>query len=133
VARALADAGHRVVVTGSDAERDLTAAVADAAGGEDLGGRTDLAGLLDVVASARLVLAGDTGISHVATAFATPSVTLFGPVGPEQWGPPPHGPHVTLTHPERRRGERFAGDPDPALLAVTVEEALRAGERLLDP
>ncbi|PVZ08263.1 glycosyltransferase family 9 protein [Actinomycetospora cinnamomea] len=129
VTGALARQGHPVVVTGGDGERRLTAEVVVRAGlppDADLGGRTDLAGLLDLVAAARLVLAGDTGISHVATALGTPSVTLFGPVPPSQWGPPPGGPHVVLGDAAARRGERFADDPDPALLAVTPDEVLAA-------
>ena len=110
-------------------EHRLTAEVVARAGlpvDADLGGRTDLAGLLDLVAASALVLAGDTGISHVATAFGTPSVTLFGPVPPTQWGPPPGGPHVVLGDDTVRRGERFADDPDPALLAVTPDDVLAA-------
>ncbi|GLZ55983.1 glycosyltransferase family 9 protein [Actinomycetospora sp. NBRC 106378] len=122
VARAVADAGHDVVVTGGPGERDLTGAVP----GRDLAGRTSIGELCRLAAHARLVIAGDTGIAHVATAYGTPSVTLFGPVGPEQWGPPPGDRrHVTLTDPTVRRGERFADDPDPALLAVGVDDALR--------
>jgi ADP-heptose:LPS heptosyltransferase len=121
-----------VVVTGSSSEHRLTAEVVARAGlpvDADLGGRTDLAGLLDLVAASALVLAGDTGISHVATAFGTPSVTLFGPVPPTQWGPPPGGPHVVLGDDTVRRGERFADDPDPALLAVTPADVLMASPR----
>ncbi|WP_308286205.1 glycosyltransferase family 9 protein [Actinomycetospora soli] len=122
VARAVAGAGHEVVVTGGPEERALTAAVP----GRDLAGRTSIGELCRLVAHARTVIAGDTGIAHVATAYGTPSVTLFGPVGPEQWGPPADDPrHVTLTDAAVRRGERFADDPDPALLAVGVEDVLR--------
>ena len=128
-AAALHRAGPPVVVTGGPDERTLTREVVARAGlppDTDRGGRTDLAGLLDLVAAATLVLAGDTGISHVATAFATPSVTLFGPVPPTQWGPPPGGPHLVLGDETARRGERFADDPDPALLAVTPDDVLAA-------
>jgi ADP-heptose:LPS heptosyltransferase len=128
-AAALHRAGRTVVVTGGPDERALTHEVVSRAGlppGADRGGRTDLAGLLDLVAAATLVLAGDTGISHVATAFGTPSVTLFGPVPPTQWGPPPGGPHVVLGDDAARRGERFADDPDPALLAVTPDQVFVA-------
>ena len=126
VARALAADGRRVVVTGGPAERGLTRLVP----GEDRGGDTDLAGLVDLVAGADLLVSGDTGVAHLATAFGVPSVTLFGPVGPEQWGPPSGGPHVTLTVPQVRRGDRFADDPDPALLAVGVDDVLGAVARL---
>lgn len=128
-AAVLAARGHAVVVTGGDDERALTAEVVARTGlppDADLGGNTDLAGLLDLVAAASLVIAGDTGVSHVATAFGTPSVTLFGPVPPTQWGPPPGGPHVVLGDDTVRRGDRFADDPDPALLAVTPDDVLAA-------
>jgi len=128
-AAALQARGHPVVVTGGPDEHRLTAEVVARAGlpvDADLGGRTDLAGLLDLVAASALVLAGDTGISHVATAFGTPSVTLFGPVPPTQWGPPPGGPHVVLGDDAVRRGARFVDDPDPALLAVTPADVLAA-------
>jgi len=128
VARALADAGHRVVFTGSAAERERALAVASAARmGEDvvLAGRLELARFAGTVERARLVISADTGAAHLASAYGTPSVVLFGPVGPERWGPPP-GPHAVLTHADRRRGDPFAADPDPALLAVTVDEVLSA-------
>ncbi|MEJ2890898.1 glycosyltransferase family 9 protein, partial [Actinomycetospora aeridis] len=128
-AAALQAQGHAVVVTGGPDERRLTAEVVARAGlppDADLGGRTDLTGLLDLVGAAALVLAGDTGISHLATALGTPSVTLFGPVPASQWGPPPGGPHAVLGDDTVRRGDRFADDPDPALLAVRPEDVLAA-------
>ena len=131
VAAALADDGHRVVVTGGRDEAALTARVAAACGGLDLAGRTSIGELLALVAHAGLVIAGDTGIAHVATAFGVPSVTLFGPVGPEQWGPPPDPRHVVLTDASVRRGERFADEPDPALLAVGTCDVLARARDLL--
>ncbi len=91
-----------------------------------LAGRTDLDALCDLVARAGLVISGDTGIAHLASAYRTPSVVLFGPVDPAQWGPPADGPHVALAHPATRRGARFVDEPDPALLAIGVEEVLAA-------
>jgi ADP-heptose:LPS heptosyltransferase len=35
------------------------------------------------------VICGDTGVAHLATAYGTPSVVLFGPMPPALWGPPP--------------------------------------------
>ncbi|MGK5739502.1 HAD-IIIA family hydrolase [Micromonospora sp. URMC 103] len=87
IVAALAAAGHRVLVTGGPAERELTARVA-AAGGVDLGGRLDLAGLARVIARARCLVVGNTGPAHVAAAVGTPVVSLFAPTVPfGQWGP----------------------------------------------
>ena len=87
IARALAAAGHRVVVTGTVAERELTARVA----GEvavDLGGRTTLAELSSVFAGARVVVAPNTGPAHLAAAVGAPIVSLFAPVVPAgRWRP----------------------------------------------
>jgi ADP-heptose:LPS heptosyltransferase len=129
VAAALDDPRTPVLITGTADERDLARAVAAGAGLPDsrvLAGQSDLAQLCALVAGAALVVSGDTGVAHVAAAFGTPSVTLFGPVGPDRWGPPAAGPHVALGHPDLRRGDPFAADPDPALLAVGVGDVLRA-------
>ncbi|GAA4677166.1 glycosyltransferase family 9 protein [Pseudonocardia yuanmonensis] len=123
LARRLAPLGP-VVVTGGPAERTLAERVAAGAGLPDdrvLAGRTSIAEFAALVAGAALVVSGDTGIAHLAAAFGRPSVVLFGPVGPERWGPPA-GPHRALTHAEVRRGDPFADDPDPALLAIGVDE-----------
>jgi ADP-heptose:LPS heptosyltransferase len=120
VAAALAADGHRVVATGGPSERDLAAAV----GAEVLA--PDLVGLAALVADAALVVCGDTGVAHLATAYGTPSVLLFGPVPPAEWGPR-SGPHTVLW--KGGRGDPHATRPDPALLAVTVDEVLAAARR----
>jgi histidinol-phosphate phosphatase family protein len=84
---ALAADGHRVLVTGADAERELTAFVA-AGGGTDLGGRTSLAELAGVFAGARAVVVANTGPAHLAAAVGTPVVSLFAPTVPyARWRP----------------------------------------------
>lgn len=134
VVRALA-ADHRVVLTGSSAERGRAGAVADQAGlpgTANLAGRTDLGALAALVADAALLVSVDTGAAHLATAYATPSVVLFGPAPPERWGPPPGGPHVVLTDARVRTGNAFSDVPDPALLAVGVDDVLAAARGLLE-
>ncbi|MDG4780467.1 HAD-IIIA family hydrolase [Micromonospora sp. WMMD961] len=87
IAGALTAAGHRVLVTGGPDESPVTARVA-AAGGTDLGGRTDLAGLARIVADASAVVVGNTGPAHLAAAAGVPVVSLFAPTVPfGQWGP----------------------------------------------
>ena len=128
VAGALAGRGHRVVLTGSAAERPIARAVAAAAGLPDtavLAGTTDVGGLATLVAHARLLISGDTGAGHLATAFGTPSVLLFGPTPPQEWGPPPdRGPHRVLWAGPRAPGP--AGQVDPALAEISPADVLRA-------
>ena len=134
VAARLECAGHRVVVTGSGPEVPLADDVARRAGlaaDRVLAGSTDIAGLMAVVAGAALVVCGDTGIAHLATALGTPSVVLFGPEPPDRWGPPDGGPHVVLTDACRRRGDPFAEDPDPALLGVDADEVTHVASALI--
>lgn len=84
---ALRTDGWSVVVTGSDAERVVTAEVA-AAGGIDAGGQLGLAQLASVLDNAAVVVAPNTGPAHLAAAVGTPVVSLFAPVvPPERWLP----------------------------------------------
>ena len=133
VAAALAADGHDVRVTGGPGELDLAGRVASGAGlGPQavLAGRTDLLGLSALVASARLLVGPDTGVAHLATAFGTPSVVLFGPTSPLLWGPPVDRPqHRALW--AGRTGDNFAAEPDAGLLELTVEDVLTAASDLL--
>jgi ADP-heptose:LPS heptosyltransferase len=133
VAATLARQGHRVVVTGSRDQLGLAAEVAHRAWlppAALLAGRTSLAQLAALVADARLVVCPDTGIAHLSYAYGTPSVVLFGPAPVRQWGPPP-GPHLALGDDDQRRGEPFAADPDPAMLAVDPADVIDAAHHLL--
>jgi ADP-heptose:LPS heptosyltransferase len=132
VARRLRSAGHRVLITGSAAEHDLCVRVAEDAGlGSAAVPRTDLGELAALVARARLVISGDTGIGHLATAYRTPSVTLFGPVSPQRWGPPADRPyHRAIWHGTRSERGDLPGPVHPALLAVTEDEVLAAADQV---
>jgi ADP-heptose:LPS heptosyltransferase len=135
VAAELTRRGHHVVVTGSAEERPLALDVARQAclaSGAVLAGSTSLAGLAALTASARLVVSGDTGLAHLASAYVRPSVVLFGPVPPAEWGPPDHPRHQVLW----KGGPGYRGDPhgrqtDPALAAVGVGDVLTATSRAL--
>src|SRR5215211_776492 len=135
VAAAEASAGRRVVVTGSPPEEPLARGIAARAGlGPEsvLAGRTDLSGLASTVAGAARVVCGDTGVAHLATAFGTPSVLLFGPTSPAEWGPPPDSSrHRVLWR--GRTGDPHADRPDPGLVEIGVEEGLEALDELPDP
>jgi ADP-heptose:LPS heptosyltransferase len=118
VARVLHRAGHRVVVTGSARERRLAERVAALAGlppPRVLAGHTDVGALAALVAAARLVVSGDTGVAHLATAYGTASVVLFGPVPPARWAPPTD-----------RDQHRVLWRPTGGLSAIGVSEVLDA-------
>lgn len=124
--------GFRVVVTGSGSEQELARWVAAQSRTTQLVDLT-LTELLALVGHARLAVCGDTGIAHVASAYGTPSVVLFGPVAPTQWGPPPEPVHRSLYAPGTAIG---TGDPhgtsvDPALLLLDVDTVLDACGQVL--
>ena len=126
VVRSEVAAGRPVVVTGGPDEVDLARAVAgDALPPEAvLAGRTDVLDLAAVVGAAGRVVCGDTGVAHLATALGRPSVVLFGPVPPAEWGPPARPYHVALW--AGRRGDPLAAEPDPGLLAIGVDDVRAA-------
>jgi len=132
VARRLRAAGHRVLVTGSPAERPTAVRVAVGAGLDEssvpVTGLRDLAAL---VAHARLLISGDTGIAHLASAYGTPSVTLFGPMSPAGWGPPDRPYHRPLWHGTHNEPGDRPGPVHPALLAIGEEEVLAAAAAAL--
>jgi ADP-heptose:LPS heptosyltransferase len=128
VARTERRAGRPVVVTGDPSEVDLARLVAELAGlGDDavLAGRTSLSQFAATIAVAARVVSGDTGAAHLATAFGTPSVVLFGPVSPAQWGPPAgDARHRALW--AGREGDPHAATPDAGLLEIAVTDVLDA-------
>ncbi|GAB3213010.1 glycosyltransferase family 9 protein [Marinactinospora thermotolerans] len=134
VVRRLTAAGHDVVITGSAEERPIALRIARVAGLDPssvYAGRTELFDLAALIAEASLLICGDTGVAHLATGYATPSVLLFGPVSPALWGPRVDGLiHVCLW--AGRSGDPWGARPDPGLLRITTGDVLTAAEELLD-
>ena len=136
VADRLADRGLRLILTGSAEERQLTEAVRAKMRHEPavLAGRTDLGAMAALIDDAAIVVANDTGVSHLATATRTPSVIIFTASEPGRWAPTNRRVHVALT-PERApacwwdtscdHGGRHPGT------SVEVERVLAAVDRLL--
>jgi ADP-heptose:LPS heptosyltransferase len=132
VATALRERGLRVVVTGGAGEDDLVARLAKQARLPDtdtFGGGLPFERLSALVADARAVVSGDTGIAHLAVAHAAPSVTLFGPVPPSRWGPPPDPRHRVLWHPGPE-GDPHGHRTDPALLRIGTDDVLHTLDQL---
>jgi ADP-heptose:LPS heptosyltransferase len=133
-ARALAEAGHRLVVTGAPGESGLTGRVAAAGRATDLGGRTDLAHLAAVLCGAAVVVVGNTGPAHLAAAVGTPVVSLFAPTVPAVRWRPYRVPHVLLGDQHAAcAGSRATVCPvpgHPCLSGVQAADVLAAVERL---
>lgn len=133
IVTALAGAGRTVLVTGGPGERELTARVA-AAGGVDLGGRTDLGTLATVLAGADAVAVGNTGPAHLAAAVGTPVVSLFSPVVPPSRWRPWGVPHVVLGDRHAPcRGTRARECPvpgHPCLTSIAPQDVVAAVDAL---
>jgi ADP-heptose:LPS heptosyltransferase len=129
----LADAGHRVLVTGSPAETALASHVT-AGRAVNLSGQLDVAQLAAVLDGAKVVIAPNTGPAHLAAAVGTPVVSLFAPVvSASNWAP--YGvPSIVLgdqyaaCRNTRARFCPIAGHP--CLTSVQPGDVVAAAERL---
>lgn len=131
IARHEHESGRPVVVTGKADELPLAQRVATVAGLPPtavLAGRTDVVELLQIVAAADRVVCGDTGVAHLATATSTPSVVLFGPTPPTQWGPPDRPHHRVLWR--GQHGDPLADVPFAGLDEIGVDEVVEALDAL---
>lgn len=136
VARRERELRRPVLITGARNETALAAGVAELAGlppSAVLAGRTGPLELVRIVAGAARLVAGDTGIAHLATALGTPSVILFGPADPARWGPPPERADRHRALWAGRVGDPRATRPDPGLLKITVEQVTAALDELPAP
>jgi ADP-heptose:LPS heptosyltransferase len=93
----LARRGARVVVTGTDAERDLAARVLAAlGGGESVCGRLSLAGLIGLLDRAALLVSNDSGPVHLGAAVGTATVGIYRAIHAMTSRPPTHARHRVL-------------------------------------
>lgn len=130
VADALAAAqGLQIVLTGTADEAALTAKVKDAmrAPALDLAGLTSLGGLAALIARARLVLANDTGVSHIAAALKAPSVIVASGSDPRRWAPLDRRLHRVVYHATECRPCAHAACPigHPCALGVLPQQVIR--------
>ena len=139
--------GATILVTGSAADRPLTAALAEGLKEPpvDLTGRLDVRHTLAVMKHLHLYLSPDTGPMHLACAVGTPSVSVFGPsdsvryfTGGEFDGHPER--HVVVRHDlwcapcnliRRPPAECDTAEPPECLRLVTADLVYAAADRLL--
>lgn len=102
VANKLSIAGHPIVLTGSQEERELLGALADCIHTPvvnivDQYGHLTAGELGALLGQAELLVSNDTGVSHVAAALQVPSVILFSPYSDiNRWRPLDASQHVAI-------------------------------------
>ena len=81
--------GLEIVLSGAGSERSLAEHVARSmrVPSRNTAGETSVTELVQLLAGARIVVAGDTGPLHVAAALGRPVVGIFGPTDPVNTGP----------------------------------------------
>lgn len=128
--------GGTIVVLGEKTEHTVGEALAQEVGARhclNLAGRTSLVESGAVIARLSLLVTNDTGPAHMAYALKTPTVTIFGSMSPEAYGPPMNGPYRALAHevPCRPCGYTECPIGYICLEGVTVEQVLAAAEEVM--
>lgn len=125
VAQQLASQGHRIVLTGTAAERHLTTPIAAAINQPgtplpvNLAGRTCLGAMAVLLRHAALLVCNDTGISHLGAALKTPSIVVFSDSDIQRWAP-----RNTTRH--RRIDSRQIGFDTPAMVLAQAYDLLNS-------
>jgi lipopolysaccharide heptosyltransferase I len=132
VARALHERhGLRSVVLWGPGERALAdAVVAAGAGAATAAPETTIADVVTLARASKLMVSGDTGPAHIASAVGTPIVGIYGPTRPERNGPVRHDDlsvsRAAVCHCHHLRRCRL---PRMCLLDIEVAEVVAAIDR----
>jgi len=94
--RILVKAGYRVVIVGSESEKQVCGSISDniGDGAEDLSGKTTMTEAAGILAGSSLVVSNDSGLMHVASAVGVPVLALFGSTEPSATGPYSDQAHI---------------------------------------
>jgi ADP-heptose:LPS heptosyltransferase len=145
-ARLQRDFGASILITGSEADRPLAAAMTQLLPVRryDLTGRLGVRETLAVISGLDLFLSPDTGPMHMACAVDTPSVSVFGPSDPIRYfsggDGAPGSRHVVVRAPlwcspcnliRKPPAECVGSEPPECLQLVDVEAVFAEAARLL--
>jgi heptosyltransferase-1 len=130
VAALLRDAGYGVLVNAGPGEESLADEVEALSSGAAMPFRSSIAELIAITRRATLVIGGDTGPVHLASALDRPVVGIFGPTDPARNGPF-GGKFRVLRHPESKRDHSRHAAPEAGLLTITPDAVMDAAMELL--
>jgi heptosyltransferase I len=131
VARQLHHAGYTVIVNSGPGEESIAEELTALSAGAATAVKATLTELIAITRRAALVIAGDTGPLHLASALGKPVVGIFGPTDPARNGPF-GGSFRVLRHPESRRDHSRHEAPEAGLLTITPAAVLDAAMQLLE-
>ena len=131
VVRLFVERGFGVVINYGPGEEGLAAEVNGASGKAALSLSPALDELIALTRRASLVIAGDTGPLHLASALDMPVVGIFGPTDPARNGPF-GGRFRVLRHPESKRDHSRRAEPEAGLLTISACEVWNAAMELLE-
>jgi heptosyltransferase-1 len=130
VARRLRESGYEVVVNAGPGEEPLANEVTELSCEAAATLKSSIAELIAVTRRAALVIGGDTGPVHLASALERPVVAIFGPTDPARNGPF-GGRFRVLRNPESRRDHTRHVAPEAGLLTITPDAVIDAAMELL--
>ena len=130
--------GCRIVIAGSGKEHEAIQALASLMQERPIlaAGTLTFRQMAALVDQAALLVSGDTGPMHVATALNTPQIAIFGPTAP-QWYGPKTGAFRSLLHPvpcgpcDQKFCTQTGDDHLRCMKLISVEEVLAAARELL--
>ncbi len=122
---ALAAHGLQVVLTGSEAERPLTAAVSAAmcAPAFDAAAAISLGAMAQLMAGAALLVCNDTGTSHIACGLGLPSVVIFRASEMSRWAPLDPSRHRAVWDPLGIRAQAVLDEALDLLVSTSASSA----------
>lgn len=124
--------GWQGVVSFGPGEEELAKRVRQSAGTpEPIVEMFNLKQLIALLRGASLLVAGDTGPLHFASALGTPVVGLYGPTDPSRNGPYSAKDIVVRKARPEETTYRHSKSTSPTMLAISVQDVLDAVERRL--
>jgi heptosyltransferase-1 len=131
IARLFFERGFGVVINSGPGEEVLANELNAASGHIALALSPTLDELIALTRRSALVIAGDTGPLHLASALGKPVVGIFGPTDPARNGPF-GGKFRVLRHPESKRDHSRHAAPEAGLLTISPGQVWSAAMELLD-